>query len=584
MPASVVRTIHLRPEEGAGLNPRAVSYDFSSNTAYLANSGSDNVTAICGESATVKSVIKVGQGPSAIATNSQAHRIYVACKWDETIYIIDGETNTLTNHFEAGVCSALKWDPTKKQLFACNIKRNTLDIYNALNARVQRIKVGHRPVDVAIDRTRDQCFIANHTDGTVSVIDLTTAEMIDHIYVAPDLTALALDEARGILYMASDLVDAVYKMDANTLRPMGVINLPSPTTDVDVNQDSGTVYLSSAEHNEVFALSRSNLLTIKIRGVAHGLAVNTKANLIYTANGGAQDCNIINGHTHTLAHTTFVGSRLQAVSANPNTGQVFALSVGSNQVSIIPKGGTESTTRVPVGAGAWSLAVNRHTNRVYTANTLSTSITMVHADTGQASGIEVDEATWYIATNEQKNRIYTITNSGQLVVIDGHSCQKLASVSARLAPVAVNGQTGDIFVASRNEEQILVYDGTTHHQSRELITEGVKGHDTLLMDEKHNRLFAVAGRCIWALAADTGEVLIRLPISGTPHGIAYVPESNRLYVSDNCNNMLRVYDAKDWHQLDVLEVGHRPWAVTACSQRLYVANLLGGTLSVVNDS
>lgn len=584
MPVGVVSTIFLRPKEGEGANPRAVAVNERTNTTYLANKGSNNVSVINGETSEVVAVVPVGQRPCALAVNNKTGKIYVASSFDQRITIIDDQTHTRIDHFEVGHCNGLYADDTNNLLYVCNASEDALDIYNGLNARIHSVKVGKGPITVALDPTRQMAYVANGTDGTLTLIDTETFMAIDNLYIAPDLTGLAIDTVRGKAYLSSDLISALYVVDTQTRRVCGAITLPSPTSDVAVNKNTGTCYLSSSDSNEIYSVNEDNLVTIKINGVAHALAVNDKENLIFTANGGAQDCNIINGASYTLRHTTYLGTRLGAVAVNPNTERVYALSLASNLINEVRRGATSGSTRIPVGNGAWAMALNKNTNRIYTANTMSRSLTMVDGNTLEASSIDIGEGTWFVDTNPNTNRIYAITNSGRLAVINGQTSRLLALVVADLAPLVVNPTTNEIYVGSRFGDVVSVFDGTSNHLKRQMITDGSAGHTALHLDDTNGRVFALSGNRIWEVDCARGEVIHVFEVIGSPHDVAFCAASNRLYVTDTLNNLLRYYDGHRFNEQGVLEVGRQPWSLAVCENRVYVACLLGGTLSVIKDT
>jgi YVTN family beta-propeller protein len=93
---TVIATIDLKP---AGIKPVAVAFDRDSSWAYVANAGSNNVTAIDTKTHTAKNTIPVGKNPAGIAltidfSGSAVHknfRAYVTNQDDDSFTVLDVE-------------------------------------------------------------------------------------------------------------------------------------------------------------------------------------------------------------------------------------------------------------------------------------------------------------------------------------------------------------------------------------------------------------------------------------------------------------------------------------------------------------
>ena len=76
--------------------PKGVAVVPNGKTAYVANSGSNNVSVIDTSTNTVTGTVKVGYNPSEVAVSPDGKRVYVVNEDSNTTSVIDTATNTVT--------------------------------------------------------------------------------------------------------------------------------------------------------------------------------------------------------------------------------------------------------------------------------------------------------------------------------------------------------------------------------------------------------------------------------------------------------------------------------------------------------
>jgi|HubBroStandDraft_1064217.scaffolds.fasta_scaffold62794_2 YVTN family beta-propeller protein len=104
-------------------------------------------------------------------------------------------------------------------------------------AAVHTIPVGSNPDALAVDASTDTIYVANYSDGTVSVIDGTTQTVTQTITVGSDPTAIGVDETTDTIYVANDsdgtvsVIDGVTGKVSDTIPIGNVPGSPYPGTD-----------------------------------------------------------------------------------------------------------------------------------------------------------------------------------------------------------------------------------------------------------------------------------------------------------------------------------------------------------------
>ena len=82
----------------AGSEPFAVAVNATTNTVYVTNNGGDTVSVISGATNTVTNtvILPAGSTPAGVAVNATTNTVYVTNRLDNTVSVIDGVDNTVT--------------------------------------------------------------------------------------------------------------------------------------------------------------------------------------------------------------------------------------------------------------------------------------------------------------------------------------------------------------------------------------------------------------------------------------------------------------------------------------------------------
>ena len=102
------------------------------------------------------------------------------------------------------------------------------------------------------------------------------------------------------------------------------------------------------------------------------------------------------------------GYNPQGVAVNPTTNRIYTANIDSDSVSVIDGGANTVVATVPIGSDFWGVAVNPNTNLIYTANAWSSSVSVVDGGTNTVvATVPVGSSPQGMAVNPNTNRIYT---------------------------------------------------------------------------------------------------------------------------------------------------------------------------------
>ena len=150
-------------------------------------------------------------------------------------------------------------------------------------------------------------------------------------------------------------------------------------------------------------------------------------------------------------HRLYVASR--------NTHVVYEVDPGTSPASVV--------RAIPVGREPFGVAVNNATGKVYVANFLGDSVSVISTATGaviKTIALPAGEPS-NVAINETTNRIYVaLHKGGRLAVIRGDTDTLVTTVEVGSGPfgVAVDPVMDRIFVSCRDSRLVRVVDGPTN--------------------------------------------------------------------------------------------------------------------------
>jgi DNA-binding beta-propeller fold protein YncE len=298
----------------------------------------------------------------------------------------------------------------------------------ASSAGHPQIRVGVFPTGIAVNSTTGTIYVGNGTNGTLSLINGQTCNARNTVGCAQRVTAVTA---------GTDPIGVAVDEDTNTVY---VVNA------------SGAVAVVNGRRCDAADRSGCSVMpaTVRVGEFPQFLAVDSRTHTIYVANGVSNTVSVIDGRKCNATTTSGCGRPRATVSVGPGpfalvvnetTGSVYVTDLGAPTVSVID--GTTCNATTVRGCGHRPATIN----------------------VGQSPG--------GIALDTRTDTIYvTGENSDDVSVVDGKTCNARVRSGCRQKPfhvlagagargVAVDEQTGTVYVANTNANTVSVIDGTT---------------------------------------------------------------------------------------------------------------------------
>ncbi|MHB9131571.1 MAG: hypothetical protein ACYDBB_10845 [Armatimonadota bacterium] len=303
----------------------------------------------------------------------------------------------------------------------------------AQNGVLATVAVGQAPLGVAVNSATHCAYVANYTDGTVSIIDANTNQLIKTVTVGANPIWVAVSPVTNRAYVTCAGATDMSVLDGITHTVAATIPVEQNAQCVAVNPISNLIYIVSEDEQKylrVFDEKQNAMIDIGAGGgECDDVAVNPALNRIYVAISNQVSVidakPNIDGDTHTVIATIRLPNSPTAIAVDPVANRIYATVMGQEQLYVLDGAKNAILTTVKLAKGVQGVAVNSATGQVYVCNAMDKSLYVVDSITntftkavplgekGEPTRVAVDPAT---------NRVYvTLRESNALCVLDGNT-------------------------------------------------------------------------------------------------------------------------------------------------------------------
>ncbi len=267
--------------------------------------------------------------------------------------------------------------------------------------------------------------------------------------------------------------------------------------------DSGNrrVYVANHESNNVTVLDADTLAYIATYGLGStagpdGLALDLVRNRLYVAGRYTNDLTAIQldqGNGPTIDWRMDVGSQPKAIALDKDLERIFITNSGDNSLTaILAESGTN--LNMPAGTQPTFLLFDPVSNFFYVTNRLDNGVTVYDTDGVPQQTLVTGQAPYGLAFDEAQRRLYVANPDSYAVSVirvgeDG-LLQNLGDVRLSCKPwnMAVNANTGHLFVLCPEENQVHIYDSPSYVYLGWLPTGRGTG-ESITVDRANNLIF-----------------------------------------------------------------------------------------------
>lgn len=273
---------------------------FAETTAYIANSGVDEVLEINATSEAVINTTVTGT-PYGVAITPNGQQVLITQNGADAVAFIS------TSNFTEPPFS---------------------------------LTVGSFPRGVAVDPTGGYAFVANSGDNTVSKISISGRNIVDTITVADEPWGVAarFDEQNDspVVYVACYLDDSVTVIEKDNQTT--IINVGDGPIGLAVTPDGSDVYVANNNDDTVSIIdtfTNTVIDTVSVGNAPWGVAIGAEGKYVYVTNSDADTVTVIQTDDRSVVRTFSVGDIPRGISAPLNGTFAYVINQGNGSISRI---------------------------------------------------------------------------------------------------------------------------------------------------------------------------------------------------------------------------------------------------------
>jgi YVTN family beta-propeller protein len=390
---SVVATVPI------GSGAQAADVDTVTNTIYVANAYSNNVTVIDGATNTVAATLTSSPGPRAVLAVPSTNTIYVVNNGTANgpevvtpgnLLVINGSNNTTSTIALPLLARCIAYNPNTNLLYVGtsdnNNNNNLVVIDAATTSTVATIPLPQDPIQVVVNSTTNTIYVDANSFGNGSnqanllAIDGATNTITTTLTLNRGSQPMALNETTNTLYLVN--------------------SNPTP--------NGYSVVVFDGATNTIAA-------TLPWSGEPNAIAVNPVTNTVYVGTNntstGAVSLVVMDGSTNNIKATVNASNSMAELLVNTTTNTVYQAS----SPTVVLNGATNEVTSVAVGSGATAGVLNLTTNYIYVINANDSTLSVIN---GAVTGPAFSASPSVVAFGNQTQgttssaKTLTVTNSG----------------------------------------------------------------------------------------------------------------------------------------------------------------------------
>lgn len=319
-------------------------------------------------SAQNSSIIDPNQNSSIIGTYA-----YVTSSDTDTVYVIDTETNMITDIIDVKIPMDDYWGGEEKpvgvtvtpdgtKVYVTNYYGGGTSVIDTATNTVKTTTIGHSPVEVAFSPDGKKAYVANSGSNNVSVIDAETDIVIGTIKVGKNPWGVAVSPDGNELYVTNKGSSTLFIVDTAKNKFKSVVAVGSYPQGVAVNPEGTRIYVANSGSSTVSVIDTATGIataTINVGTEPQDVAITPDGTKVYVTNKYSNTVSVINTTTNIVTATVGVGSYPCGVAATPDGTKIYVTNYGTynspgNTISVINTTTDKVTATVTAGSRSCS--------------------------------------------------------------------------------------------------------------------------------------------------------------------------------------------------------------------------------------
>jgi YVTN family beta-propeller protein len=237
--------------------------------------------------ATVVATLAVGTQPYGVAAHPAGALAYVTNSYDDTVSVIDLSSYTVVATVPVGSLPyGVAVDGVTGNAYVSALAGHTVTVVGPTHAVLATIATDN-PHGLAVSPDGARVYVGNYYQGTISVIDAATRQVIGQVPVGGIPVGIAVHPSGSPVYVASFADRRLVAVDAATLAVVGQVDVGAGAAGVTVTPDGAFAYVANMDDYSVSVVRTSDLAvvaTVTVGAAPVGIAADPDGQSVFVAN------------------------------------------------------------------------------------------------------------------------------------------------------------------------------------------------------------------------------------------------------------------------------------------------------------
>ena len=272
-------------------------------------------------------------------------------------------------------------DPRVHRLYVPHSSRSALEVIDTDQMRVVASVTGLPEIKgIALTSEPNTVFTSEGT-GTVSVIDVSSAQVVDTIQTAGSPDAIVYDQPKDLVAVSLGDAKKLAFIDRSTHKVTGTADLPGNPELMSVDPKSGDVYISIHDKDEIGVVDPT---TLEVNPIYKGCDIKAPTGIIFDDSQGlmfvasTKELNIVDVLVDKCKGAVDLGSGTDQIAFNAHRHHIYAANGGSQNLTVVDSQSLQPVGVIGTGPGAGTVAADPTQDNVYVAVARTGEIAVFH--------------------------------------------------------------------------------------------------------------------------------------------------------------------------------------------------------------
>lgn len=398
----------------------------------------------------------------------------------------------------------------------------------------------------------------------------------------------------GFSIIAASLVLTGSLVQFTSVNAQTLVESLGVKTEITVNADTNTVFVTNPFKNTLKIIDGTSgfeKVVVRLNFIPGGLAVNRNTNVVYVTDPVDNELVIFDGSTGEVLSDIAVGSRPRGVEVDPSTNRIFVANSADHSISVID-GVTKQSYQVALTDDPRDLAFDEGTKTLYVTSPSANKVFVIPNNAVYLiPSVAVGTLPDAVAANPITGKTYVVHRSGNFFyAIDGDRNLSPKVTFECLAggakDVTVDPVANKIYVVSAFSPYVCAIDGVTHLTSRFLFSKDVSGSPVgIAVNSETGVLYVADGPrdTVFVVDGNVHSVSTRVAVGANPVAVTVNPATNKVYVANKADNTIHVINGTTNGRIGLIQLNGSPIALAAypAANRIYAVTTSNSSLTLI---